>query len=200
MNCVCIHRTGQRSSPISNAYFHITRGHRMKETFKLTRIYLQKIKSVVISNRNRIYWYNPFPLPSIFSCNALTHHAREENKGLGNRVLNNKTSSPKGNDRSPESHQVKSLKYFELFSSKRAIVFSGPINSTMSAVWMCQKSNRENVETSIFRCSRAVNSIVSGPIWPKFELMQDIMHVYVTSNFKKDWINTNREKVETLMF
>ena len=36
------------------------------------------------------------------------------------------------------------------------------------------------------------------PIWPKFELTQDIMHV--TSNFKKDWINTNREKVETLMF
>ena len=30
--------------------------------------------------------------------------------------------------------------------------------------------------------------------------MQDIMHVYVTSGFKKDWINTNREKVETLMF
>ena len=26
--------------------------------------------------------------------------------------------------------------------------------------------------------------------------MQDIMHVYVTSNFKRDWINTNREKVE----
>ena len=43
-------------------------------------------------------------------------------------------------------------------------------------------------------------SIVSGPIWPKFELMQGIMHVYVTSNFKKDWINTNLEKVETLMF
>ena len=31
-------------------------------------------------------------------------------------------------------------------------------------------------------------------MWPKFELMQDIMNVYVTSNFKKDWINTNREK------
>ena len=50
-----------------------------------------------------------------------------------------------------------------------------------------------------FRRSRAANSIVSGPIWPKFEPMQDIMHVYVTSNFKKDWINSNREKVETLM-
>ena len=37
-----------------------------------------------------------------------------------------------------------------------------------------------------FRRSRAANSIVSGPIWPKFELLQDIMHVYVASNFKKD--------------
>ena len=37
-----------------------------------------------------------------------------------------------------------------------------------------------------FSCSWAANSIVSGPIWPKFELMQDIMHVYVSSNFKKD--------------
>ena len=46
----------------------------------------------------------------------------------------------------------------------------------------------------------AANSIVSGPIWPKLELVQDIMHVYVASNFKKDWINTNWEKVETPMF
>ena len=61
-------------------------------------------------------------------------------------------------------------------------------------------SNRETWRHQFFSCSWAANSIVSGPIWPKFELMQDIMHVYVTSNFKKDWINTNREKVETLMF
>ena len=51
-----------------------------------------------------------------------------------------------------------------------------------------------------FRRSRAANSIVSGPIWSKFKLMQDIMHVYVTANFKKDRINSNQEKVETLMF
>ena len=42
------------------------------------------------------------------------------------------------------------------------------------------------------------NPIDSGPIWPKFELRQDFMHVYETSNFKKDWISNNREKVETL--
>ena len=33
------------------------------------------------------------------------------------------TSSPKGNDRSPESQQVTKSKYFVWFSSKRDIVF-----------------------------------------------------------------------------
>ena len=32
-----------------------------------------------------------------------------------------------------------------------------------------------------FRPSRAANSIVSGPIWPKFEFVRDFMHVLVTS-------------------
>ena len=39
------------------------------------------------------------------------------------------------------------------------------------------------------RCSRAANSIVGGPIWPKFKLIHNIMHVLVTSKFEKDWIN-----------
>ena len=46
-----------------------------------------------------------------------------------------------------------------------------------------------------FRHSRAANSIVSGPIWPKFELVRDFMHVLVTCKYKKDWIKNNREKV-----
>ena len=37
--------------------------------------------------------------------------------------------------------------------------------------------------------SRAANSIVSGPIWPKFKLIHNIMHVLVTSKFEKDRIN-----------
>ena len=69
----------------------------------------------------------------------------------------------------------------------------------MSAVWMPEKQPRKRGDIN-FLDAQATNSIVSGPIWPKFELMQDIMHVYVTANFKQDWINTNREKVETLMF
>ena len=35
------------------------------------------------------------------------------------------------------------------------------------------------------RRSRAANSVVGGPIWPKFELIHNIMHVLVTSKFKK---------------
>ena len=43
-------------------------------------------------------------------------------------------SSPKGNDRLPESQQEKSSKYFEQFQEKRAIVFSGPSNSNVSSL------------------------------------------------------------------
>ena len=46
-----------------------------------------------------------------------------------------------------------------------------------------------------FRRSRAANSVVSGPIWSKFELIQDIMHVLITCKFEKDRINSNGEKV-----
>ena len=46
--------------------------------------------------------------------------------------------------------------------------------------------------------SRAANSIVGGPIWSKFELIHNIMHVLVTSNFEKDWIN--RDYVMTSVF
>ena len=42
-----------------------------------------------------------------------------------------------------------------------------------------------------------LTSIVSGPIWPKFELVRDFMHVLVTCKYKKDRIKSNREKVET---
>ena len=43
----------------------------------------------------------------------------------------------------------------------------------------------------------AANSIVSGPIWPTFELVQDFMYVFVTCKYKKDRIKNNQEKVET---
>ena len=34
---------------------------------------------------------------------------------------------------------------------------------------------------NFLRRSRVVNSIVSGPTWLKFELVQDFMHVLITS-------------------
>ena len=37
-----------------------------------------------------------------------------------------------------------------------------------------------------FRRSRAANSVISGPIWPQFELVRDFMHVIVTCKYKKD--------------
>ena len=40
-------------------------------------------------------------------------------------------------------------------------------------------------------------TVVSGPIWSKFELVRDFMHVLVTCKYKKDRIKSNREKVET---
>ena len=46
----------------------------------------------------------------------------------------------------------------------------------------------------IFRRSRADNSVVSGLIWPKLELVRDCMHVLVTCKYKKDWIKSNREE------
>ena len=39
-----------------------------------------------------------------------------------------------------------------------------------------------------FRISRADNSVVGGPIGPKFELVRDIMHVLITCKFKRNWI------------
>ena len=50
------------------------------------------------------------------------------------------------------------------------------------------------------RRSRAANSIVGGPIWPKFDLIHNIMHVLVTSKFEKDRININRDYLMTLIF
>ena len=68
------------------------------------------------------------------------------------------------------------------------------------------KNERASMETAFshyksmgifFRLSRAANSVVSGPIWPKFELVRDFMYVLVTCKYEKDRIKNNREKVET---
>ena len=67
------------------------------------------------------------------------------------------------------------------------------------------KNERASMETpfshyksmgDFFRRSRAANSVFSGPIWPKFELVQDFMHVLFTCKYMEDRIKSNREKVE----
>ena len=71
-----------------------------------------------------------------------------------------------------------------------------------------QKQQRKSGNTNFpirsigvfLRRSRAANSVVSGPIWPKFELIHNIMHVLVTSKFEKDRININRDYVMTSIF
>ena len=50
------------------------------------------------------------------------------------------------------------------------------------------------------RRSRAANSVVGGPIWPKFKLIHNIMHVLVTSKSEKDRININGDYVMTSIF
>ena len=42
--------------------------------------------------------------------------------------------------------------------------------------------------------------MVGGPVWLKFELLLDIMHVLYTYEFKMDQINSNPEKVATWIF
>ena len=67
------------------------------------------------------------------------------------------------------------------------------------------KNERASMETPFshyksignFLDARAANSVVSGPIWPKFELVRDFTHVLVTCKYTKDRIKNNREKVET---
>ena len=46
-------------------------------------------------------------------------------------------------------------------------------------------NSEENVATSIFRRSRAGNSVVRGQIWPNFELIQALMYVIVTCKYEK---------------
>ena len=47
------------------------------------------------------------------------------------------------------------------------------------------------------RRSRAANSAVLGPIWPKFELVRDLMDVLVTCKYEEDPIRNEGARVDT---
>ena len=67
------------------------------------------------------------------------------------------------------------------------------------------KNERASMETpfshyksmGIFRRSRAANSVVSGPLWSKFELVRDFKYALIICQYKNDCIKNSREKAET---
>ena len=52
----------------------------------------------------------------------------------------------------------------------------------------------------MFYTSRAANSVVSGPIWQKFKLARNVMHVLITCKYKKDRIKKQPRKGEDISF
>ena len=44
-------------------------------------------------------------------------------------------------------------------------------------------ATEKNVETLIFTRSRAANSVVSGVIWPKFDIIQVLIHILVVCKY-----------------
>ena len=60
----------------------------------------------------------------------------------------------------------------------------------MEKKWWCR----------FFRCSRAANSIVSSGIWPKFKLIQAVMHVLITCKYEKDPIKNSPRKCDDVVF
>ena len=55
-------------------------------------------------------------------------------------------------------------------------------------------SNQEKVATSIFRRSRAANSVVRGQIWPNLKFVQALIYVIITCKYEKDLIKTAEKK------
>ena len=61
------------------------------------------------------------------------------------------------------------------------------------------ENERASMETAFSHCksmrnlghSRAANSVVSGRIWPNFELIQALMYVIFTCKYDKDPINNS---------
>ena len=71
------------------------------------------------------------------------------------------------------------------------------------------KNERASMETAFsplkvyrkfVRSSRAAYSVASDPIWPKFELVWDFIHVLVTCKYKKDRIKKQLRKGGDIVF
>ena len=103
------------------------------------------------------------------------------------------TSSPKGNDRSP----VQCAKVNQPQNLMQP--FPHP-NDATHKIWSRLANWLQRYSSSKvwnFRHSRAINSKMSGLIWPKIELDRAFMPVLVTNNFDDDSIKNERASMET---
>ena len=64
----------------------------------------------------------------------------------------------------------------------------------------CSQDFSHNKSMGIFRCSRAANYAVLGPIWPNFKLVRDVMDVLVTCKYEKDLIKNEGARVDTTLY
>ena len=104
------------------------------------------------------------------------------------------TSSPKGNDRSPESNVPRSICPKTLCS-----LFPHP-NDTTHEIWSRLADWLQRYSSSKvwnFCHSKASNSKMSRLIRPKIELDQAFMPALVTSNFDDDSIKNEQASIET---
>ena len=71
-------------------------------------------------------------------------------------------------------------------------------SNTAEKTWWLRFSHYKSM--GIFSDAQGQLTVIGGPIWPKFELIQDIMHVLITCKFEKDRINSKGEKVVSRIF
>ena len=51
-----------------------------------------------------------------------------------------------------------------------------------------------------FQTLKARNFVESGPIWPKFEVVREFMHVLITCKFEKDLLKKQQRKGGDIVF
>ena len=119
------------------------------------------------------------------------------------------TSSPKGNDRSPESNVPRSNVVFSAIKANHSKVnspetlFLQPFphpNDATHKIWSRLANWLQRYSSSKvwnFPHSGANNSKLIGLIWPKIELDRAFMPVPATSNFDDDSMKNERASMET---
>ena len=73
------------------------------------------------------------------------------------------------------------------------------IESKMKELKCSQDFSHYKYMGIFFRCPRAANSAVLGPIWPNFELVRDVINVLVTCKYEEDPIKNEGARVLTTL-